>query len=99
MAHFVIIGKDKPNTLDKRLAARPEHVARLKALHADGRVVSAGFIPADLAEPTAGVEGSVLVLEFASRAELDGWLADEPYVLDGVYESVTVYPYQLVLHK
>lgn len=29
---YVLIGEDAPNALDKRLAARGEHVARLQAL-------------------------------------------------------------------
>ena len=39
---YVLIGEDLPGTLDKRLAARPEHVARLQALQADGRLILAG---------------------------------------------------------
>jgi hypothetical protein len=36
----------RPGTLDKRLAARAEHVARLQALQADGRLILAGPCPA-----------------------------------------------------
>ena len=43
---YVLIGEDVPGTLDKRLAARPEHVARLQALQADGRLILAGPCPA-----------------------------------------------------
>ena len=49
---YVLIGEDAPNALDKRLAARGEHVARLQALQADGRLVLAGPCPAlDTAAP------------------------------------------------
>ena len=58
---YVLIGEDAPNALDKRLAARGEHVARLQALQADGRLVLAGPCPAiDANDPgPAGFTGSV----------------------------------------
>jgi uncharacterized protein YciI len=36
--------------------------------------------------------GSALVVEFPSRAELDGWLEVEPYVVGGVWQRVEVQP-------
>lgn len=39
---YVIIGHDVPNSLEQRLAARPEHLARLTALRDAGRLTLAG---------------------------------------------------------
>ena len=60
---YVLIGEDAPGSLEKRLAARPEHVARLQALQADGRLILAGPCPAiDSPDPgPAGFTGSVIV--------------------------------------
>lgn len=43
---YMIQGEDAPDSLDARLAARPEHVARLQALRDDGRLILAGPCPA-----------------------------------------------------
>ena len=46
MMWYAIISEDHEGTLDKRLAARPEHVARLTALRDEGRLLIAGPHPA-----------------------------------------------------
>lgn len=97
MPLFSIVCTDAPNTLEQRLAARPQHLARLQALHAEGRLVLAGPNPVDHADLSQGFTGSLLVLDFADRASLDAWLADEPYAHAGVYASVVVSPFRQVL--
>lgn len=53
---YVIIGHDVPNSLEQRLAARPEHLARLTALRDAGRLTLAGPCPAiDSADPARPV--------------------------------------------
>ena len=96
---YVIIGEDIPGTLDQRLAARPEHVARLQALQADGRLILAGPCPAiDSPDPgPAGFSGSVIVAEFASLTEAQTWADADPYVAAGVYAKVTIKPFKKVL--
>jgi uncharacterized protein YciI len=96
---YVIIGEDTPGTLDQRLAARPEHVARLQALQADGRLILAGPCPAiDSPDPgPAGFSGSVIVAEFASLTEAQTWADADPYVAAGVYAKVTIKPLKKVL--
>ena len=96
---YVIIGEDTPGTLDQRLAARQEHVARLQALQADGRLILAGPCPAiDSPDPgPAGFSGSVIVAEFASLTEAQTWADADPYVAAGVYAKVTIKPFKKVL--
>jgi uncharacterized protein YciI len=65
----------------------------LQALDAAGQVVLAGPCPIEHDNPSAGSSGSLLVLDFPDRAALDTWLADEPFVLEGIYESVEVKPF------
>ena len=67
---YVIIGRDVPHSLEKRRAARPAHVDRLKALLAEGRIAIAGPMPAiDSPDPgPAGYSGSVIIAEFPSLA-------------------------------
>jgi uncharacterized protein YciI len=96
---YVIIGEDTPGTLDQRLAARPEHVARLQALQAEGRLILAGPCPAiDSPDPgPAGFSGSVIVAEFPSLTDAQTWANADPYVAAGVYAKVTIKPFKKVL--
>ncbi|TXG93036.1 MAG: YciI family protein [Rhodocyclaceae bacterium] len=96
---YVIIGEDRAGTLDKRLAVRPDHVARLQALQGEGRLLLAGPCPAiDSPDPgPAGFSGSVIVAEFASLDAAKAWADADPYVAAGVYEKVTVKPFKKAL--
>ena len=96
---YVIIGEDRAGTLEKRLAVRPDHVARLQALQAEGRLVLAGPCPAiDSPDPgPAGFSGSVIVAEFPSLGDAQAWADADPYVAAGVYEKVTIKPFKKVL--
>ena len=96
---YVIIGEDTAGTLDQRLAARPEHVARLQALQAEGRLILAGPCPAiDSPDPgPAGFSGSVIVAEFPSLTDAQTWANADPYVAAGVYAKVTIKPFKKVL--
>ena len=96
---YAIIAEDSPGTLDKRLAARPAHVERLKALVNEGRLVIAGphpLIDADDPGP-AGFSGSLIIAEFASRELALAWASEDPYVAAGVYAKVTVKPFRKAL--
>lgn len=96
---YAVIGDDAPGALEARMAARPEHLARLQALHAEGRLLIAGPCPAiDSPDPgPAGFSGSLIVAEFASQAEAERWLAEDPYVTQGVFARTTVRPFKKVL--
>lgn len=97
--HYLIVGEDVPNSLEKRLSARSEHVARLQALQAEGRLILAGPFPAvDSPDPgSAGFTGSAIVAEFASLEDAKAWVSADPYVAAGVYANVTVRPFKKVL--
>jgi uncharacterized protein YciI len=96
---YAIIGEDVTQSLDKRLAARPAHIARLTQLQAEGRLILAGPFPSiDSPDPgPAGFSGSLIVAEFASLVEAQTWANADPYVSAGVYASVAVKPFKKVL--
>ncbi len=95
---YMILGQDRPNSLEARLAARPAHVARLKEMQSLGRLVLAGPLPiADAPDLSAGAAGSLVVLEFETLAEAETWARADPYIEAGVYEQVTVKPFLKVL--
>lgn len=99
MKLYVILGEDAPGSLEKRLAARPAHLERLHALQAEGRLILAGPCPAiDNPDPgPAGFTGSLIVAGFESLEAASQWAAADPYVLAGVYATVTVKPFKKVL--
>jgi hypothetical protein len=96
---YAIIGDDAPDSLEKRLAARPAHLARLDALQQDGRLMLAGPFPViDSPNPgPAGFSGSLIVAEFESLEAARIWAEADPYLSAGVFESITVKPFKKVL--
>ena len=96
---YAFISEDLPGTLEKRLAARPGHLARLTALREAGRLVLAGPHPAiDCEDPgSEGFTGSLVVAEFDSLEDAQEWAGGDPYVSAGVYAKVTVKPFKKVL--
>ena len=96
---YAILGRDAPNSLERRLSARSAHLERLNALLNEGRLILAGPLPAiDSPDPgPAGYQGSLMVVEFPSLAEARAWAETDPYVIAGVFAAVKVYPFRQVL--
>lgn len=96
---YAILSEDHEGTLEKRLAARPEHLARLTQLCNEGRLLIAGPHPAvDSPEPgAAGFLGSLVVADFASLDDATAWADDDPYITAGVYRNVKVKPFIRVM--
>ena len=61
MPLFVVSCTDREGTVEKRLAIRPQHLARLEHLNAEGRLIVAGAMPKDPANPKAGFYGSTVI--------------------------------------
>jgi len=96
---YAIISQDIKNSLEKRMGARPDHVARLNQLKDEGRLILAGPHPAiDNNEPgEAGFTGSLIVAEFENLKDARDWADADPYVAAGVYSSVVVKTFKKVL--
>ncbi|PXW90795.1 hypothetical protein C8R34_102107 [Nitrosomonas sp. Nm84] len=99
MMLYAIHGEDVPNSLEKRMAVRPEHLKRIQALQEAGRLILAGPYPAiDSQDPgPAGFSGSLVVAEFESLEAAQAWADADPYMSAGVYQKVTVKPFKKVL--
>lgn len=96
--YYLILAKDTAESLELRKSARSEHLARLDALRDEGRLLTAGPMPAvDSEDPAeAGFTGSVIIAEFDSLDEARTWAEADPYQHVGAYESVEVVPYKKV---
>lgn len=96
---YAIISEDVDNSLPLRKSARSQHLERVHALQAQGRLLLAGPHPAiDSNDPgEAGFTGSLIVAEFPDWAAAQAWADADPYVSAGVYRNVQVKPFKQVL--
>ena len=85
---FLIQARDHtdPEALSRRLAVREDHIKTIDELKARGHM----HMGAALVDDDGKMIGSVIICEFNDRAELDAWLAVEPYVTGKVWEKIEV---------
>ena len=88
---FIVKAYDGPNMLEKRMEVRPRHLEGMTRL--GEHIICAG----GLLDENGKMKGSALVLEFDDRAQLDAYLASEPYVLEHVWDKIEVEPINVVL--
>ena len=95
---YAIICEDKPNSLASRMEARPAHLAALQLLQNEGRILTAGPLPAIDSENPGdnGFTGSVIIAEFDSISDAQTWADNDPYAAAGVFANVVVKPYKKV---
>jgi uncharacterized protein YciI len=91
---FALICTDKPGSLEVRKANRPDHVAFLKSL-GDTLVLAGPFTEPDGETPN----GSLIVLEAASKAAVESIAAGDPYAKAGLFASVEIRPWIWVFNK
>lgn len=88
---YIIRAYDGRDMLEKRMAVRPRHLENMGRVN--GKVVCAG----GLLDDDGQMKGSVLIMEFESKALLDAYLASEPYITEKVWEKVEVEPMNVVI--
>lgn len=88
---FIVKAYDGANMLEKRMEVRPRHLEGMQKL--GKHVICAG----GLLDDAGKMKGSVLILDFADRAELDAYLDNEPYVTEHVWEKIEVESLNVVL--
>lgn len=96
---YAIYGRDVPDSLERRMSVREAHLARVKALSEEGRLMVAGPRPAiDSPDPgPAGWQGSLIIAKFESLEAAQAWAEDDPYIHSGAYEKVEVSPFIPIL--
>ena len=85
-------GKDK-DAKNRRAAARSSHLAEAQELKEAGNII----VGAAILDENEEMIGSTLCVEFESRADLDEWLANDPYVTEGVWKDIAVQPIRLAV--
>ena len=88
---FAVKAYDGEGMLDKRMEVRPRHLEGMNKL--GKHIICAG----GMLDDNGKMKGSVLVLYFPDRAALDEYLANEPYVIEKVWEKIEVEVMNVVL--
>ncbi|MDT8716485.1 hypothetical protein IAI10_07420 [Clostridium sp. 19966] len=76
------------DAINRRLAAREEHLKLASKMASTGITLYGGPILDDKEK----MIGSVFIVEFTSRNEIDEWFKIEPYVLGNVWENIDIRP-------
>lgn len=79
---------NEPGAIERRIAAREAHLSGISDMKPKGQVLFA----AAKTDDTGRMVGSLLVVQFADRSELDQWLATEPYVRERVWDRIEITP-------
>ncbi|HZJ56280.1 MAG TPA: YciI family protein [Myxococcaceae bacterium] len=91
---FLIVAHDfrDPEAPSRRMQQRPAHLEGVRRMKAEGTFLDGGAMLDD----EGRMVGSMVLVEFPSRAEVDAWLARDPYVTGQVWEHITVRPFRRV---
>ena len=81
---FVIRAYDGEGMLDKRMEVRPRHFEGMEKMK-EHTLCAGGML-----DEEGKMIGSLLVMEFQTREELNEYLANEPYVVENVWERIEV---------
>lgn len=89
---FLVIGYDGKDeeAPARRQGAREGHLESARAMKKAGHFIEGGAI----LDEEGGMIGSMLIMDFPSRKDLDAWLQADPYVKGNVWKEITVQPFR-----
>jgi uncharacterized protein len=89
---FLVIARDGTDegALARRQKTRPTHLESIGPLVEAGNVLVGGAI----LDAAGDMIGSMLLLDFPGREDLDAWLARDPYVTAGVWQEIEIHPFR-----
>ena len=91
MALFVLVCRDKPDSLDLRLATRSEHLAYAGSF--SEKMKLAGPILNEAGE----MAGSLLIFDFETIDQAWAFNREDPYTKAGLFGDVQVFPFKATL--
>lgn len=88
MKQYALVAYDytDEDALNRRLACRERHLEGIRRLYQSGNFISGGVILNDEGK----MIGSNAHFRFTSREALEAWLAQDPYMTEGVWEKVDI---------
>ena len=90
---FALVALDRPNSVERRMAIRPEHLKHLDAL--GEQLILAGPFLNDKEE---GV-GSIVIIEADTLEEAREMFNRDPFVRENLFDQVTIKPWRLGINK
>jgi uncharacterized protein YciI len=93
MPQFLVLAYDAADAdaPKRRQAQQPAHREGLSAMLKAGTLVVAG----PLLDDAGGSLGSMMLFDAAGRADIDAWLAREPYKVGNVWGRVEIMPMRI----
>ncbi len=87
---FIVTAYDgtDEDALGRRLKAREEHLQSVERRFKEGQ----HLYGAALLDDEGKMIGSLMIVDYPSREELDNWLKVEPYVLGNVWQKIEIQP-------
>ncbi len=79
-----------PDALSRRMAVRADHLAGAARLKAGGQFIIGGA----LLSPDGQMIGSMMLLDFETKEQLQAWQAHEPYIQHGVWKKIDIKPFR-----
>lgn len=79
-----------PDIVERRAPHREAHLAHLRRLHEEGKVVLAGAWNNPL-------DGGLIIFRAASREEVEALMREDPYAKAGLFEDVRVREWNVVI--
>jgi len=93
MPLYVMIGRDAPDRGERRQSHRPAHLEALEALVRSGQLRQAG----PMLDAQGAPMGSVVFFEAESLEAAQALAAQDPYVIEGIFESHEVHETRITL--
>jgi len=92
---FLIVARDGTDAgaHARRMAARAAHFDYIRPFVEAGRLSAGGAILDD----HGAMVGSALIVDFPDRDAFDAWLANDPYVVQKVWQRIEVTPFRLAV--
>ena len=89
---FLVLGYDGMDSqaLERRMAVREAHIESARKMKAAGTLIEGGAILDDAGK----MIGSMMLVEFPSKADMQIWLDADPYVMGKVWEKIEVRPFR-----
>ncbi len=85
---FVVIAKDQPDALERRLATREEHLAKVQKAADNGEEI----VGAALQDDDGKMCGSMLLFDVESRERVEELIANDPYTKNNVWGDIQIMP-------
>jgi uncharacterized protein len=90
---YIVMGYDGTDeeAIERRLKVREQHLKGVEANQEAGRHLYGGAI----LDESGKMIGSMMVVNYDSKEELEKWLENEPYVVGGVWQKLEVKPFKV----